>query len=97
MTHEDAVKKDINAFKDLARLNQNGEFDKFVDLLIKTAADKMIWAFVGDNVKSYEDFLKVRGEITAYLFPIQEVRGANAMAKQLTEHLTEYYGSEQAR
>lgn len=88
---EDNINKDINAYKKLNKLNRSQEFETFFKLLLDTAANKMIWAFTGDNIESYADFCKVRGEIIAYLYPIQEVRSSDAMVKQLQEQLDNYY------
>lgn len=89
--HEDGLRADIKAYSALKSINKSVELDAFMDLLLKTAAMKMQWAFVGDNVKTWEDFLKVRGEIVSYLYPIQEVRGADAMINHLNEQLKEIY------
>lgn len=92
---EEGIKRDIKALDKLRKINQSDEFNDYFDLILKTAGEKMIWAFTGDNVKTWDDFLKVRGEIVAYLYPIQEVRGADAMKKHLEEQLRNFYGQEQ--
>lgn len=92
---EDGIKADIHALDKLKKINKSQEFNDYFDLILKTAADKMIWSFTGENVKTWEDFLKVRGEIVAYLYPIQEVRGADAMQKYLLEQLQNFYGKGQ--
>lgn len=89
--HEDGIKSDLRALEKLKRINGSQEFNDYFDLILKTASEKMVWAFVGDNVKTWDDFLKVRGEVVSYLFPIQEVRGADAMEKHLKEQLDSYY------
>lgn len=89
---EDALRKDIKNYEKLSKINKSQEFDDFFQLQLDTAAQKMVWAFVGDNIKSWDDFCKARGEITAYLYPIQEIRGADAMKKQLLDNLNQYYG-----
>lgn len=86
-----AVNQDIKHYKELKKINSSDEFNTYFNLLTKTAADKMLWAFTGDNVKTFDDFLRARGEVTSYLYPIQEVRGADAMAKHLEQQLNEYY------
>lgn len=91
---DESIRADIQHYEKLERINKSQEFNDFFNLQIKTVADKMLWAFVGDNIKSYDDFCKVRGEITAYLYPIQEIRGASAMKKQLTDNLNQYYGKQ---
>ena len=87
---EDKIAKDINAYKKLRKISKSQELDEFMDLLITTAASKMLYAFIGKNVKNWEEFLEVRAEVTSYLYPIQEVYGANAMIKRLEENLQEY-------
>jgi hypothetical protein len=89
--YQDGLQKEINAYGKLKDIGQSKELSDFLDLLMDTAAQKMSWAFIGDNVKSWEDFLKVRGEIVSYLFPIQEIRGADAMEKQLKSQLDQFY------
>ncbi len=88
---QDAIEKDLRGYRALNQVNKNPDFDVFFDLLLKTCSDKMVWAFTGDNIKSYDDFCKVRGEVVSYLFPIQEVRSASSMAKHLQDQLNEYY------
>lgn len=87
------IKKDIKGYKKLKSLNKSEELDTFLDLLVKTAGDKMVWAFTGDNIKSWDDFCKVRGEIISYLYPIQEIRGADSMVKHLEQQLDSYYNN----
>lgn len=91
---EDGIKQDLKRFEKLERINKSDEFNDFFDLTIKTAADKMLWAFTGDNIKSWDDFCKVRGEIVSYLYPIQEIRGAKAMKQHLQDNLNQYYGKQ---
>lgn len=88
---EEGIQQDIKAYRALNSINKSKEFDEFFDLILKTAANKMIWTFTAENVKNWEDFCKVRGEVASYLYPIQEVRGAGEMAKRLKEQLDEYY------
>lgn len=67
--------------------------DAFIDLLIRTVSQKMLGMFIGDSIKTWDDYLKLRGEIVAYMYPIQEVRGAKAMEETLTKQLNEYYSN----
>lgn len=93
-SNEEAKKgiyKDIKAYKALRSINSSDEMNAFVDLLIQTVAQKIIWAFTTDNIKTWDDFCKIRGEIIAYLYPVQEVRGADAMIKHLEEQLNNLY------
>jgi hypothetical protein len=88
------LKDDIKHYEKLSKINDSQEFNDFFDLQIKTVADKLLWSVTGDNIKSWDDFCKLRGEIIAYLYPIQEIRGSKAMKKQLTDNLNEYYGKQ---
>lgn len=87
----EALIEDMKAYSKLKKLSKNDELNEFMDLLVRTASQKMVWAFTGDNIKSWDDFCKVRGEIVSYLFPIQEVRGAEAMEKHIKQQLDTYY------
>lgn len=89
--HKQGLEDQLKAYAKLKAINNSKEFNEFFDLIIKTASDKMVWAFTGDNIKTIEDFYKVRGEIISYLYPIQEIKGADAMSKQLTQQLNDYY------
>lgn len=93
--HEIALKNEIKSYEKLAKINDSDEVNELFELLIRTCADKMIWTFTtgkeGDNVKSWDDFCKVRGEIIARLQPIQDVRGSKGMVKYLREQLKTYY------
>lgn len=83
------------AYKKLQKIGQSQEFNDFFDFQLKTVAEKMLWAFTsgkdGDNVKNWDDFCKVRGEVVARLHPIQEVRGADAMIAHFKKQLDDYY------
>ena len=86
-----AIREQIEHYAKLNRINGSPEFEDFFSLLMNTVADKMIWAFTGDNIKDMNDFYKVRGEIISYLYPIQQIKGADAMSRQLNEQLNSYY------
>lgn len=92
---EDAQKEQIKAYKKLQKIADSEEFNEYFDYQIKTVADKMIWCFTtskdGDNIKSYEDFCKVKGEIVARLQPIQDIYGAENMVTYLQSQLDNYY------
>lgn len=92
--HQEALEADLRALKKLKKINNSDEFNAYFDLILDTAAKKMFTAFTGEGVKTWEDFLKIRGEIVAYLYPIQEVRGADAMEKAIKEQLVQYYGKQ---
>lgn len=89
--NENGIKKDIRNYEKLEKINKSDEFNDFFNLQIETVANKILWAFVGDNVKDWDSFCKVRGEVVAYLYPIQEVRGAEQMKKQLVDSLNQFY------
>jgi hypothetical protein len=91
--HQQAINEQLKVYARLNRINKSQEFNDFFDLIQRTVADKMIWAFTGDNIKTIDDFYKIRGEIISYLYPLQEIRGAEALSKQLKEQLESYYGS----
>lgn len=91
---DQALKDDIKHYEKLSKINDSQEINDFFDLQIKTVADKLLYTITSDNIKSWDDFCKVRGELIAYLYPIQEVRGAKAMKKQLVENLNQYYGKQ---
>lgn len=93
---EEGTKNDIKAYRELQNVANSEDFDKFFSLLMETVSSKMVWAFTTDkdgkdNVKNWEDFCRVKGEIAARLQPIQEIRGAGAMAEYLSQKLEEYY------
>lgn len=91
----DSLKEQIRAYRKLQKVAESDDFNEYFDLLIKTAADKMLWCFTtgkdGDNIKTWDDFCKARGEIVARLQPIQEVHGAGAVAEYMQQQLDSYY------
>lgn len=89
--HEADLKKQLKVYNKLKKISNSEEFNEFFDLITQTAADKMMWAFMGDNIKTMEDWYKVKGEVTSYLFPLQEVRSAKSMSKHIKEQLDSYY------
>lgn len=92
---KEAQDEQVKAYKKLGKIKGSKEFEEFFVFLMKTVTDKMVWAFTtgkdGDNVKDWDDFCKVRGEIVARLHPIQEIYGADKMAQYLEKQLNEYY------
>lgn len=95
---EQAQKEQIKAYTRLKRIADSPEFQDYFQFQLKTAADKMIWAFTtgknGDNVQNWDDFCKVRGEIVSRLHGIQEVMGAEAMETYLKQQLDNYYNKQ---
>lgn len=86
-----AQKEEVAAYRRLETLSVQNEFKEYSDRLIKTVAEKMIFAFTGDAIKNWDDFCKVRGEVHARLQPLQEVHEAGAIARTLEEKLKEFY------
>lgn len=91
---EDNIRKDIRNYEKLSKIKNSDEFKDFFELQLNTVTQKMLLAFTSDHIKSWEDFVKVKGEVTAYLYPIQEVYSADAAKKQLLASLKEYYAKD---
>lgn len=89
----EGLKADMKAYAKLKKLSNSAEINELIDLFIKTASEKMVWAFAGDNIKNWDEFCKTRGEIVAYLYPIQEIRSASAMEEHIKTQLDTYYNS----
>lgn len=89
-----ALKDDIKNYRGLRAINNSDEFNTFFDLQVKTVAHKMMTLFTGTGPKDWDEFCRIRGEVVAALYPIQEVRGADAMIKHLTEQLNQLYNSQ---
>lgn len=92
--HKRALEDDIKNYKKLDKINQSEEFNTFFDLQINTVALKMLAMFTGKGPDNWDEFCKQRGEIIAYLYPIQQVRGAKAMQQQITDNLNTYYNTQ---
>lgn len=90
---KDAINEDLKAYKKLERINKSAEFDDFFELQITTVVQKMLTCFTGKGPENWDEFCKIRGEVVAYLYPIQQVRGAKVMSKKLQEQLDAYYNS----
>lgn len=95
---KEAQEEQIKAYKKLSKISDSQEFKDYFEFQLKTVADKMIWAFTtgkdGDNVKNWDDFCRVRGEVIARLHPIQEVNSAPGTAKYLKDQLDRYYAKQ---
>lgn len=91
---EDSIRGQVSEYRKLQGVANDENFDIFFNLMLKTVAEKMLWCFTsgkdGDNVKTWDDFCKVKGEIVARLQPIQEVYGAEHMIKYLEQQLEQY-------
>ena len=90
-----AQQEQIRHYKKLSKLKDNDDVAAFLDFQMKTAADKMLWVFLsgknGDNVNSWDEFCKARGEVVSRVHQIQEIYGADDMAKYLRQQLDQYY------
>lgn len=91
---EAGIKSQIKEYRKLQAIANADEFETFFDLQLKTVAEKVLWCFTtgkdGDNIKSWDDFVKARGEIVARLQPIQEIYGAEHIIKYLEQQLQGY-------
>lgn len=88
---EETSREQLKHYKKLKAISKSTEFNDYFDYQIELVADKLIWGFTSDNIKSWEDFCRVRGEIVARLQPIQEIYGAESMLKTLQAQLDTYY------
>lgn len=90
---KEGIENDIRNYSRLERINESDEFKDFFNLQIDTVVQKMLSCFTGNGPKDWDEFCKVRGEVIAYLYPIQQVRGAKIMKAQLKENLNAYYNT----
>ena len=91
--NQQALQEEIQAYRKLQSIGLTEEFQEYSNKLLKTVTDKMIYAFTSDNIKSIEDYYRVKGEIIARLQPLQEVFEAGAIAENLQSKLKEYYAN----
>lgn len=89
-----AIQEDIKRYRELQAIADQEAFQAYSASLINTVVNKMIWAFTESNIKDWNDFCKLRGEVVARLQPLQEVHGAQAMIDHLTEQLNSYFNSQ---
>lgn len=88
---EQALSEQVAFYRELQNVKNSPDVQKVLDLALKTAAEKTLQVFTSDKVKDWEDFTKERGEIVAYLYLVQEVRGAQAIADFFQTKLNELY------
>lgn len=91
---EKALKQELKSYSKLEKINKSEEFNDFFELQIDTVAQKMLQCFTGEGPKNYDEFCRIRGEVIAYLYPIQQIRGAKILKQQLMKQLNEYYNTE---
>lgn len=89
--YEAALKEDLKNYKKLEQINKSDEFNDFFELQVTTVVGKMLQCFTGTGPKDWDEFCRIRGEVIGMLYPIQQVRGAKAMQKQLKEQLDSMY------
>lgn len=92
--YEEAIKQDLKAYSKLEKINKSDEFNDFFDLQMTTVVQKMLSVFTGNGPKNWEDFQRIRGEVVAYLYPIQQIRGAKVLKRQLKDQLDQLYNTE---
>lgn len=92
--YEEGLKEDLKAYSKLEKINKSDEFNDFFDLQISTVTQRMLSLFTGLEAPNYEKYLQIRGEVVAMLYPIQQVRGAKVLKKQLQEQLNTMYNTE---
>jgi hypothetical protein len=92
--YEEAIKQDLKAYAKLEKINKSDEFNDFFDLQVTTVTQKMLSMFTGTGPKDWNEFCRIRGEVVAALYPIQQIRGAKVMKHQLQEQLNAMYNTE---
>lgn len=90
---EDGLKQDLKAYKKLDSINNSPEFDSFFQYQITQVVQKMLKMFTESGPKTWDEFCRLRGEVLGALVPIQQVRGAKYVAKQLQDQLDQMYNS----
>jgi len=84
---EQGFRDQIKEYRELQAVAEDQAFIAYFDLQLKRAAEKMITAFTSDNVKDWNDFCKLRGEVVARLQPIQEIHSIEAIIANLQQQL----------
>lgn len=90
--YKEGLEKDIRRLEALKRLNGNPDAEPVFELMINTVVERMIGAFTSDKVKTIEDWIGEKARVEADLYPLQEIRGAEAIRDALKARLNEYYG-----
>ena len=92
--HKEAIEEELKSYAKLERINKSDEFNDFFNLQIDTVSKKMLTCFTGSGPKDWDEFCRIRGEVIGILYPIQQIRGAKVMQKQLKEQLDSFYNQE---
>lgn len=90
----EALKKEIKVYTKLRQLKETSNFEDYLEFLGQSAAQQMINIFVG-KVKTYEEFLAVRGEVVAKMYILQELGGAKTVEIALLNNLKQYTNPQQ--
>lgn len=91
---EKALNEELKNYKKLERINKSDEFNDFFELQMATVVQKMLSCFTGKGPEDWDAFCRIRGEVVGMLYPIQQVRGAKAMQKQIQAQLDTMYNQE---
>jgi hypothetical protein len=88
------IRAELDVYTKLRELKSTPGFENFLVFLTRATSIQMMTAFVGNDVKCWEDFLKIRGEVVANLRILQEVGGSEMIEKQLSDQLKQYLNPE---
>lgn len=93
--YKSGLEEQVKAYKKLSKIKDSKEFQDFFEHQLEILSQKVLWTFTtgkdGDNIKNWDDFCKVRGEIVARLQPLQDVYAAEGIIAHLQEQLKRYY------
>lgn len=92
--HKAALEQELKSYSKLDKINNSDEFNDFFDLQVDTVTKKMLDCFTGTGPQSYDEFCRIRGEVIGILYPMQQVRGAKVIKKQIREQLNDYYNTQ---
>lgn len=93
---QEAVQENLRAYKKLSKINKSDEFDDFFQYQVTQVVQKMLSCFTQPGEKSpapknWDEFCILRGEILGMLIPMQQIRGADFIVKQLQEQIDNMY------
>lgn len=92
---EQAIQDQIAHYNELINLGNEEAVQKILDINLRVATDKLVLAFTSDTIKDWKDFCTLRGEVFSCLYPVQEIRGAKAIAEHLRSQLDNLYPKQQ--